>query len=540
MILLSASSATSRVLVVSLCIVLFAVFAHPTTRHRTLRSIVWYVVQMNIPHAAEHDNNNMNNDGNSINHHYHHHDLAQAASECLQRNRVNLTAATSSTSSSFFFAPDLEKYGPYQWLWDSCLHTISLCALHRYDIKNGINNNNNHNINNFTSAVQEFSTLMASQHSDGFIPEITFHGKKQLILKGIDLLWGPYNPMRNPKQRFTEITQMPLMAYALRALAENAGSELSSRHLVQRFAPGVLSNLEWWLRERDGDGNGLVSIFHPWESGMDASPLYDPVFGFTAVANQPTPRSLYPHFHVLLYRYRHETPSGVPFDRADMREMMIFDVEDVAVNSVIAAAADVVADLVSMYFPRHQQGTMVQRARNIAKRVSGAILEHLWDKDRRQFISLRNVAPRLAYQRPRKAPLFARTVHTLFPLLMADRALRKDQVMSMLNALRDPLDFGSPYPIPSVSQRDKIKFNPNASALMWRGTTWPTSNWIVLEGLKSYDPVLWGKLRLRWLNMHTKQQKGQQVPFSEYYNPLTGQAYGQQCLGMSTLVVDLL
>jgi hypothetical protein len=35
----------------------------------------------------------------------------------------------------------------------------------------------------------------------------------------------------------------------------------------------------WWKNERDVDGNGLVTILHPWESGIDLSPAYDPALG---------------------------------------------------------------------------------------------------------------------------------------------------------------------------------------------------------------------------------------------------------------------
>ena len=35
----------------------------------------------------------------------------------------------------------------------------------------------------------------------------------------------------------------------------------------------------WWKKNRDIDGSGLVTILHPWESGIDLSPAYDPALG---------------------------------------------------------------------------------------------------------------------------------------------------------------------------------------------------------------------------------------------------------------------
>ena len=35
----------------------------------------------------------------------------------------------------------------------------------------------------------------------------------------------------------------------------------------------------WWKENRDVDGSGLIAILHPWESGIDLSPAYDPALG---------------------------------------------------------------------------------------------------------------------------------------------------------------------------------------------------------------------------------------------------------------------
>ena len=37
----------------------------------------------------------------------------------------------------------------------------------------------------------------------------------------------------------------------------------------------IKKNLEWFIRYRDPNNTGLISILHPWESGYDNSPLWD-------------------------------------------------------------------------------------------------------------------------------------------------------------------------------------------------------------------------------------------------------------------------
>lgn len=45
---------------------------------------------------------------------------------------------------------------------------------------------------------------------------------------------------------------------------------------------------------RQPDRDGLIVIIHPWQSGLDASPMYDEALG---VKNpQPKLKELYPQF----------------------------------------------------------------------------------------------------------------------------------------------------------------------------------------------------------------------------------------------------
>lgn len=68
---------------------------------------------------------------------------------------------------------------------------------------------------------------------------------------------------------------------------------------------------DWWKNDRDVDGNGLVTILHPWESGIDLSPAYDPALG-VADKNRarPTWKQAYSPLIklVLQYNFLHGIP----------------------------------------------------------------------------------------------------------------------------------------------------------------------------------------------------------------------------------------
>jgi hypothetical protein len=49
--------------------------------------------------------------------------------------------------------------------------------------------------------------------------------------------------------------------------------------ILKEMVPKLVRYFNWWKDNRDVDGNGLVTILHPWESGIDLSPAYDPALG---------------------------------------------------------------------------------------------------------------------------------------------------------------------------------------------------------------------------------------------------------------------
>ena len=76
--------------------------------------------------------------------------------------------------------------------------------------------------------------------------------------------------------RHTTTIGPPLLAFAWErvaaASADEPGFATESLHALE-------AHLDWLERERDVDGDGLITIILPDESGLDDSPKYDPVYG---------------------------------------------------------------------------------------------------------------------------------------------------------------------------------------------------------------------------------------------------------------------
>ena len=211
----------------------------------------------------------------------------------------------------YFYKPANTKYGPYQWLWDSGWHMI---------------------VNAYrdpSKSVRDIQSMFKFQQDSGFVPEMIFWGEEEssLIKKLGDRLFGYSN------EKYTDITQMPMLPYALRTIY----AQTDDLEFVKEYVPKMVKYFKWWESERDPDEDGLISIIHPWESGIDATPLYDKAHG----VEKPGFWGLYPKFLLLLRKYKKKAN----WNLQAILEKSWFNVEDVGVCSVYADGWGVLADL---------------------------------------------------------------------------------------------------------------------------------------------------------------------------------------------------
>ena len=185
-----------------------------------------------------------------------------------------------------------------------------------------------------------------------------------------------------------------MLAYSVRAL----WNATQDKELLGEFVPRIVKYLEWW-ESRDHDKDGLVSIIHPWESGIDASPTYDPVFGLY----RPTLYQIYSRFFKLYRIYR----------KLNWNEQVIlrgewFNVEDVGLCSVYADGWGVLVSLAQEF-----DSKLAARCQQRNKIYQDAIIRKCWNDKREQFVSY-------FHKDGEEKALFAETVQTLLPILLDD------------------------------------------------------------------------------------------------------------------------
>jgi hypothetical protein len=353
--------------------------------------------------------------------------------------------------------PSPSRY-PWQWYWDSCFASI---ARRRFDR---------------ARARTELETLLAAQRPDGFI--------------GHTIFWS--HPVSLPRLAFynvasrhdvfqTETIQPPLLAWAWRIAVGDPAAE-----------PRIGAHLDQLAADRDLEGDGLLWIVQPDESGLDASPKFDPVWGRRANGR--------PGFPLLVRRNRR-----LGFDARRIRDRGGPVLCETLVN------------------------TLWSLSLQAAGRPSAtpALVERLWDERRGAFLD---------EARPGGARPEVLTWAALAPLALPDlpEAIGRRLVEEHLLSERR---FLTPVAPPSVAACEP-SYEPGGGRgpirRYWRGPTWVNSAWLLWLGMRRLGYEREAK-RLAEGVIEAVAREG----LREYYDPRTGRGLGARDFAWSALVMEL-
>lgn len=182
-------------------------------------------------------------------------DLVKKAKEILYKNHQD----------GDFTIPSEGLY-PFQWKWDAGF--IALGWAH-FDME---------------KAKKEIETLFAAQWDNGFIPHIVFHNESDTYFPGPDFHESKLHPQSSKKYRSTGMTQPPVFGFVLEHLLRIAQDKKDMLHFIEQHIDKVFDNHIYFYEHRDIRDEGLVYIYHNWESGTDNSPIWDDIW---ATMNPP-------------------------------------------------------------------------------------------------------------------------------------------------------------------------------------------------------------------------------------------------------------
>ena len=149
---------------------------------------------------------------------------------------------------------------PFQWKWDSGFIAIGWA---HFDM---------------SKAKKEIEVLLKSQWRNGFIPHIVFHNDSDTYFPGPDFHHTYLHPDASREYKSSGITQPPVIGFVLEELYKIAKNKEDILAFIESQIDKVYKNHEYFYSHRDPWNEGLVYIYHNWESGTDNSPVWDDIW----------------------------------------------------------------------------------------------------------------------------------------------------------------------------------------------------------------------------------------------------------------------
>jgi hypothetical protein len=400
---------------------------------------------------------------------------------------------------------------PHQWSWDSALITIGYS---RYDQER---------------ATVELSHLLDGQWKNGLLPQIVFNPHFGRYFPGIDF-WHAYESPDAPAHAWTSgIVQPPVHATAALSVYRHARDDSGARAFLERAFPKLVAWHDYLYRERDPEGEGLVYIRHPWESGMDNSPMWDAIMERLQLAPEQVPRYKRADTHFVAaedrpldaaydrFAYLVKLFADRNYDEDEIREECPFLVQDVLFNALLCQAERDLAEIARVL--GEGPSPFERRAEKTARTMN----EKLWDEDHGTYLDFDLVSnrPIHAYVAPNFVPLYAG---------IPDEG-RSHRMVEGLESPNFGLKDKGIVPVPSYD-RYGFAFFPTR---YWRGPVWINIDWFLMRGLERYGYEEQAE-RLRDAIVVLCRDEG----FYEYFDPLTGAGHGSDLFAWTAaLLLDV-
>lgn len=357
-----------------------------------------------------------------------------------------------------FTVPSGQLY-PFQWNWDSGFTSIGTC---RYDLDR---------------ALLEMETLFTGQWENGLVPHIVFHSEKETTYFPNFDFWDTSVNSGAPQQPKTSgITQPAVHGFVLEHLLNRFPNEKKVEAAVRRLFTKVVAYHRFLYTYRDPNREGLMFMYHPWESGRDNSPLWDesmdrividkatlPVYTrrdtkIAAADERPTADQYDRYVYLLELGKKHR------YDGPGIAAESPFLIQDTMMNAILIKSNG------SLIRIGEKLGFDVGELKEWQAQSVAAFGNKFWNEKLQTFTG---------YDLRGEKQIEEREIGALVALTagVADTS----QAQALKDYLQQLHDRGF-YLCPSFDP-DSPRFD---SKRYWRGPIWPHMNWLIHSGLKDY------------------------------------------------------
>tara|TARA_B100000700_G_scaffold226214_2_gene249599 strand:- start:40 stop:1296 length:1257 start_codon:yes stop_codon:yes gene_type:complete len=384
---------------------------------------------------------------------------------------------------SGYTLPTNNELYPAQWNWDSAFISLGYSYF------------------NMEYAIEELEKLVSGQWEDGMIPHILFHDNDESYFPN-HKTWGCGNKIPS-----SGITQPPIIVTVIKKIVDQNKLDQSQMKRIESIIKKLKKYLDWFYNYRDTSKIGLVSIIHPWESGLDNSPIWDSSLDKVKIdenlsyerrdlnvsrsSNRPLKKD-YDGYITLLNQFKKNkyNPSKIVSDS-------MFNVIDIGFNSILIRATKDLIELAKKF------NLNFADLENKILKSEESLIKFYKDKDQSFF----------SYDFKNHKLINVDAISNYF-ILFANLQ-NQDINNRVINKLKK-YNSQKEYFFTTVNPKDKTF----EETRYWRGPVWINSNWIIYQGLKNKD-IKFAKL-VKKITLKLLEEKN----FHEYYNYTNGACLG--------------
>lgn len=398
---------------------------------------------------------------------------------------------------------------PFQWNWDS---GFIVYGYTHFDLE---------------KAVKECRALFRGQWKNGFLPHIIFHKDSKNYFPDPDFWktgmgeFGEGLELAPKGIKTSGITQPPIHGMSIwhiyKAIRREKG-KVPAIKFLKEFYPKLLALHKYLATKRDPERSGLITIYHPWESGFDNSPRWDEALA------RITPKNVEPYERVdTKFVDKKFRPTDEDYDRyiylvqslrnKDYNDDLIYPDHEFKIKDQVFS---------SIFYASNKRLKLMA---NTLGEDTSEITEWMnrFEKNfRSYFYSLDGNF--YDYDLVSKQRIKVPSAASLVPLITG---LLEDYEISKFRR-----QIGVHKLVPSVDEESSI-YNPD---LYWRGPIWVNVNWLLWKGYLEHGLDLnFGSLRENIIKMVQKEG------FYEYFSSETLEGRGSDEFSWTAaLLLDLI
>ncbi|SHI97872.1 Trehalase [Mesonia phycicola] len=385
------------------------------------------------------------------------------------------------------FTIPCEGLYPFQWNWDSGFIAVGLAHI---DIE---------------LAKEELQSLLDAQWENGFIPHIVFHNDSDSYFPGPDFHLSKLHKDASKKYRTTGMTQPPVLGFVLQEMYRIAEDKEATLKFIDTIIDKIYKKHEYLYNNRDPKNEGLVYIWHNWESGTDNSPIWDEVWETMSdipqytferkdtthidASQRPSNKEYNYYIHLI------EVAKAGNYEESVIAEKSPFLIQDPLFNAMLLASNEALIDL----YKQLGREERISQLEEWTLKTKQSLNEKLFDEELGAYMhyDLRNEKRIQKITSSSYAPLFS-------------SAPEEKQLKLILESYNQKFATSNLYACASFDPTHE-DFNPKK---YWRGPIWVNLNWLIYKGLlKHNQPELANNIKTDTIELIEK------FGFYEYFNP---------------------